>query len=211
MKPINYIVTGINGSVVDFSNLGMSTIVLADIAERLAAIPRFNGGTKTLYTVAQHSLAMLHLLTIRRASPKVKQLALLHDMTEAFMGDMVSPLKSLFPAFSKLEADLFELICCNLRVTNDFTDEEWEEIKALDHELCLAEWYVLNDNTIPDAGGAWRAVYGDNPTPTDEAVEAVSLMKGVTFSNAAKSFCFAVEDISVLAEFERGKEKNQKV
>lgn len=206
MKPTNFIVTGINGSVVDFLNLGTSTIVLADIAERLAAIPRFNGGTKTLYTVAQHSLAMLYLLTIRRASPKVQQLALMHDMTEAFMGDMVSPLKALFPAFSKLEADLFEIICCNLRVTNDFTGEEWAEIKAVDRELCLAEWYVLNDNTIPDAGGAWRTVYGNNPTPTDQAIEAVSRVKGAPYDAIVRAFSSNVNEISYVAEFEREQE-----
>lgn len=211
MKLTNYVVTGINGSVVDFSNLGMSTIVLADIAERLAAIPRFNGGTKTLYTVAEHSLAMYYLLKVRQASPRVKQLALMHDMTEAFMGDMVSPLKALFPAFSKLESDLFEIICCNLRVTNDFTDEEWAQIKDLDHELCLAEWYVLNDNTIPDAGGAWRAVYGDNPTPSDLAVEVVQLIKGAPYHSIVKMFSFNVEDISAIVDFDRGEEKYQKV
>ena len=73
-------------------------VAIEDIAHGLAYECRFNGQTSAFYSVAQHSLMVLSLV------PKKLQFqALLHDAAEAYLGDMVKPLKYLFPEFSVIE------------------------------------------------------------------------------------------------------------
>jgi 5'-deoxynucleotidase YfbR-like HD superfamily hydrolase len=80
-------------------------IAIEDIAHGLAYQCRFNGQTSAFYSVAQHSLMVVSLV------PESLQLqALLHDAAEAYLGDMVKPLKFLFPEFSVIEARVMEII-----------------------------------------------------------------------------------------------------
>ena len=78
---------------------------IEDIAHGLAYQCRFNGQTTRFYSVAQHSLLVATLVPQRLRLP-----ALLHDAAEAYLGDMVKPLKRLFPEFSRLETDVLDLI-----------------------------------------------------------------------------------------------------
>jgi 5'-deoxynucleotidase YfbR-like HD superfamily hydrolase len=80
-------------------------VAIEDIAHGLAYQCRFNGQTSAFYSVAQHSLMVMALV------PETERLpALLHDAAEAYLGDMVKPLKNLFPEFSAIEARVMEII-----------------------------------------------------------------------------------------------------
>jgi len=60
-----------------------------DIARQLARLPRFAGCTDgDPYSVAQHSVAVMRLV-----QPCARPHALLHDAHEAFIGDMITPMK----------------------------------------------------------------------------------------------------------------------
>lgn len=61
---------------------------LADIAHSLALTARFNGHTKYFYSVAEHSVILSHLV-----APQNALWALLHDAAEAYLGDLVWPLR----------------------------------------------------------------------------------------------------------------------
>lgn len=206
MKNHNNIITGKYGSAVNFANLQTSIIVFEDIIERLAAINRFNGGTQTLYTVAQHSLLMQQLLLIVGASHKVQQLALMHDMTEAFMGDMVSPLKSMFPQFATMEDELFDVICQQLNVPNDFSEDDWEYVKLLDKELRLLEWYTLNGRKLYDHAYAWREIYGPSPYLDEYKVGKIEEMSSKHPERVIKMFTMSWGAISELVEQQREQE-----
>ncbi|HQP24038.1 MAG TPA: hypothetical protein PLP16_02645, partial [Smithellaceae bacterium] len=65
-------------------------ILVEDIVHSLSLINRFNGAAKFPYSVAQHSLYVAGLLP-----PELKLQGLLHDAPEAYVGDMVSPLKKI--------------------------------------------------------------------------------------------------------------------
>ena len=80
-------------------------IEIGDIAHGLAYQCRFNGQTRHFYSVAQHSLMVMSLVP-----EKFRFSALLHDAAEAYLGDMVKPLKNLFPEFSVIEARVMEII-----------------------------------------------------------------------------------------------------
>ena len=73
-------------------------VAIEDIAHGLAYQCRFNGQTCEFYSVAQHSLVVASLVP-----PGLRLAALLHDAAEAYLGDMVKPLKVLLPEFAAIE------------------------------------------------------------------------------------------------------------
>ncbi|BCB25924.1 hypothetical protein SKTS_08100 [Sulfurimicrobium lacus] len=80
-------------------------IEIEDIAHGLAYQCRFNGQTNAFYSVAQHSL-----IVASQVPDDLQLAALLHDAAEAYLGDMVKPLKLLLPAFSAIEDSVTRII-----------------------------------------------------------------------------------------------------
>lgn len=77
-----------SGQKFDLANPNADMVHPADIAHSLSMQCRFNGHTIDFYSVAQHCCLVADLV------PAEHQLAaLLHDATEAYVGDMVRPLK----------------------------------------------------------------------------------------------------------------------
>lgn len=76
------------------------SIAIDDIAHALAYLCRFGGHTREFYSVAQHSVHVSKLV------PAEHQLVgLMHDATEAYLGDVIRPLKrELAGAYGDLEA-----------------------------------------------------------------------------------------------------------
>lgn len=76
-------------------------INIQDIAHSLALQCRFNGHCKEFYSVAQHSVWVSNMVT----DPELKIPALLHDASEAYLGDMIYPLKhsGMFDKFKECE------------------------------------------------------------------------------------------------------------
>jgi hypothetical protein len=77
---------------------------LSDIAAALAKQCRFNGMVQRFYGVAEHSVLVARL--IQRWHPgkvELARFALMHDAHEAYVGDLVGPLKRLIPRFGEIE------------------------------------------------------------------------------------------------------------
>lgn len=79
---------------------------IRDIAHALGCIPRFGGHTLVPYTVAEHSV-----FVSRICPPELAFYGLMHDATEAYLGDMVRPLKNDLPKFRQIEGLVWEAIC----------------------------------------------------------------------------------------------------
>lgn len=84
----------------DLANPWASEPDLAQIAKALGNICRFNGNTSRHYSVAEHSIRVAQLVPTQH-----KLAALLHDAAEAFVGDMVSPLRKMVDGFNDIEMD----------------------------------------------------------------------------------------------------------
>lgn len=94
-----------SGEVLDLTRIAESghTFDPHVIAESLSKQCRFNGHTREFYSVAQHSLLVLDLL-VRWHAPHRHQLAgLLHDTSEAYVGDLILPLRPYASGLNHLE------------------------------------------------------------------------------------------------------------
>lgn len=81
-----------------------SYISLRDIAYTLAKTPRWGARTQAgepAFSVAQHTMLVVMLLPVGVCFRP----ALLHDASEAYLGDVPSPLKHLMPEYQKIEKE----------------------------------------------------------------------------------------------------------
>lgn len=79
-----------SGKIFDLECPMADMIDLKTIAHCLAMIPRFNGHTWEHYSVAEHSIMASRICLLEHAKA-----ALLHDAAEAYIGDIIGPLKRM--------------------------------------------------------------------------------------------------------------------
>ncbi|MFZ4538959.1 hypothetical protein [Propionivibrio sp.] len=127
-------------------------IDIEDIAHGLAYQCRFNGQTRHFYSVAQHSLIVADLVP-----PPLRLAALLHDAAEAYMGDMVKPLKQLFPLFSEIEGKVMSAIGLRYAI-GSFDDPA---IKRAD----LIALAMEKRDLMPNSSEPWESLRGIVASP----------------------------------------------
>jgi hypothetical protein len=74
---------------------------IRDVAHSLSLLCRFNGHCRQFYSVAEHSVRVS-----RVCPPEAALWGLLHDLGEAYIGDLPRPIKPMFPAFEEVETRL---------------------------------------------------------------------------------------------------------
>lgn len=90
------------GRMVNITNLTVDDIDLKDIAHSLAGINRYIAHTDRNETVADHSIHMAKIF-FELGKYKLALEALLHDATEAYIGDCPSMLKTAIPEIRHFE------------------------------------------------------------------------------------------------------------
>ena len=93
-----------SGVEFDIFNPDPDKILIEDIAHALSMQCRFSGHTRLFYSVAEHSVACANLTS------GYKLEALMHDSAEAYLHDMISPLKKEMPEYVDLEDKIMKVI-----------------------------------------------------------------------------------------------------
>ncbi len=79
-----------SGREIDLVDVQPEQICINDIAAGLGKTCRFSGQIRRFYSVAQHSIILSKIVPDR-----LKKVALLHDASEAYLQDVIKPLKNL--------------------------------------------------------------------------------------------------------------------
>lgn len=104
---------------------------IEDIAHALSNQCRYNGHTSEFYSVAEHSVRVSSCLP-----PKHQLAGLLHDAAEAYVGDIVRPLKPLLKEFKGIEEATMLAILDGLGLSG--LQVNHEAVKYVDHNTILA-------------------------------------------------------------------------
>lgn len=135
-----------SGAYVDVLDPQERDIFTVDIAHGLAHTNRFNGHTQAAYSVAEHSLNVGAQLWRTYRDRKLTLCGLLHDASEAYIGDVVRPLKRLMPDYKDIETRLMEVIgrCYGLTLA----ELEDPRVKQVDNEILAWEMAMIRDNRV---------------------------------------------------------------
>lgn len=120
-----------------------------DIAYALSNTCRFNGHCSGFLSVAEHSV-----LVSRRVPDNLRLAALLHDATEAYLGDIPSPIKQFLPDYKALE-QVFEK-AIDERFELALSDADRALVKEADIDALFTEAHFL----IPSQGKDWAFFQG---------------------------------------------------
>jgi len=119
-------------------------VSIVDMARALSNLCRFNGHVKHFYSVAQHCIVGADWIFDQTKSHKLAMAFLLHDAAEAYVGDMIRPIKHSghFDYFKNIENEIMRAIhdYANLEVT---THEEDATIKHFDNLMLFEEAFNL--------------------------------------------------------------------
>jgi len=132
------------GVIFDLINPDMNDVHIEDIAHGLAYTCRWNGHTKTYYSVAEHSIKVYGMVADRcrqrgNFSRQGALAALLHDAEEAYWGDIIRPIKNIYP---EIEDKLTKLRMGIMSKYGGKYIEYLDEIKWAD-DKCL-QWEYKN-------------------------------------------------------------------
>jgi hypothetical protein len=113
-----------------------------DIAHALSLLCRYNGHVDRFYSVAEHCILMSH------AVPEEDALwALLHDATEAYVGDMIRPLKRSMPEYRAAEDRVMAAIATHFGLVGPMP----ASVKDADNRILLTERAALMSAVPPRA------------------------------------------------------------
>ena len=132
--------------ILDFKE---SDVDLHFIAESLSKLCRFNGHTgesiHDFLSVAQHSVMVSEAILLTTGDPIKAMQGLLHDTAEAFIGDIITPLKRLLSHIIKpIEENIEMVIFSHFNVP--FPPDEI--VKHVDNNICQYELtFAVHRNT----------------------------------------------------------------
>lgn len=131
--------TTLTGVEIDLADPRWHKVNLADIAGSLAKINRWNGHTRQPISVAAHSIFVSWILREWGYPSAIQRCGLLHDATEAYMGDIPTPMKWIFPQLRAYEMELWGVVREALG-NGDLPREIPEPVKTADMLSMIIEW-----------------------------------------------------------------------
>ncbi len=119
-------------------------IYIYDIAHSLSLMTRANGHCKYFYSVAQHSINCYKEALARNYSKKIQIACLLHDASEAYLSDIIRPVKNNLPDYLTAEKNLQDVIYRKF-IKEDLTEYDLKKVKEVDDCLLYYEFMELMD------------------------------------------------------------------
>lgn len=135
------------GHKCDLENLQIGQIEIKEIAKALSHSCRYNGQTRKFYSVAQHCVLLVRYAKKNKLSLTIQKELLVHDGSEAFVGDIVYHLKARLPFFKELEEKVLRKVYYRFGLSFDRADPKVHE---LDRRICADEMSQLMCEIDPE-------------------------------------------------------------
>jgi hypothetical protein len=129
-----------NGRRFNFLDPKPVDIDIADIVRGLSKLCRYCGQCSGFYSVAQHSV-----LVAKCVPASFKLEALLHDSAEAYLGDIIQPVKRFLPEFRRMEQHVWKAIASAFRLPEQMSPE----VKEADRRMMVTEKRSLFPASTP--------------------------------------------------------------
>lgn len=153
-----------SGTRVYFQDPQPDEIHLGDITWALGCVPRFAGHSRETYSVAQHSVLAYYVTRelldtwVPNAGHEHRtallRTALLHDAPEAYLGDVVSPLKRLLVGYKEIENAWWSVMAAKWELMDPIPSF----VKMVDVALLHAELAHLFGDTLVESTGDSNAI-----------------------------------------------------
>lgn len=133
------------GLQIDPLNICESDIKIEDIAHSLSLLCRGGGHLNTFYSVAQHSINCAREAMGRGYRKDVVLGCLLHDASEAYISDIIRPVKQYLNLYLEIEKEFMKMIFKKYKL-QCLTQNDRQIIKKIDDEMLQHELYFLMNN-----------------------------------------------------------------
>lgn len=128
---------------------------MRSIAWSLSMQCRFGGHARQFYSVAEHCYVLSHVVPREYAL-----VALLHDAAEAYIGDIVVPIKRRLADFKTYEVNLERSIMAYFNIKN--YDEAIKVVDEYDKRIVYNEWVAFGAMPMPHRVSLLTPVDGAN-------------------------------------------------
>lgn len=135
-------------------------IDIQDIAHHLSLVCRFVGGIRTMYSVAEHSVRVSDWLMDATGDVELALWGLLHDASEAYLGDVTRPLKQSWLMFGYRFIE--RRVSAAIAQRFELRGGEPASVKEVDARICITEARDLRIAARGDISGVRR---GYQPLP----------------------------------------------
>lgn len=130
------------GMVFDPMHMTPDNIRAEDIAHALSLLCRGGGHIRYFYSVGQHSINCAREAAARGYFHRVVLACLLHDASEAYISDIIRPIKRHLTNYLEIEDMMMHVIFTHFGI-GDLSEEEKEKVRKIDDEMLLHELYKL--------------------------------------------------------------------
>jgi len=131
------------------ANPKTADILIEDIAHSLTHLCRGNGHVKTFFSVAQHAINAAKEAKAKGCNRRIQLACLLHDGSEAYLGDITRPFKKSLPDYLKFEEILQDKIYLKF-LGSELTAEETSLIYEIDNIMLYYEMVELMTHKVYD-------------------------------------------------------------
>lgn len=149
-EPKNYLKTYM-GNKVDPLQVEADDITLEDIAHALSLMCRGNGQVIHFYSVGQHCINCAKEAEARGWNVRLQLGCLLHDAAEAYMSDLITPIKVHMPQYYEIEDRFLKAVYEKFGLA-DLSKDEWDMIMEVDRALLTYDLVELLKEPMPEEG-----------------------------------------------------------
>lgn len=134
----------------DPMKITIEDVDIVDIAHALSLLCQGGGHLKQFYSVGQHCINCAKEAKARNYSNRVVLAALLHDASEAYISDIIRPVKVHLTNYLEIESMIMNVILQKYYV-DDLNDAEIKQWKDIDDAMLQIELKYLmpGDENLP--------------------------------------------------------------